>query len=103
MDFVNGEKDFLVIVVALVLFALFILPFHHVTVWAKSLVCLLPTLFSLPLDHDSVSERLRRWTRNPLGSARRGSNPLAVVLRSNHHAFGQKELLREFNLGPLAP
>ena len=28
---------------------------------------------------DSVSERLRRWTRNPLGSARRGSNPLAVV------------------------
>ena len=33
--------------------------------------------------HDSVSERLRRWTRNPLGSARRGSNPLAVVLRSH--------------------
>jgi hypothetical protein len=29
---------------------------------------------------DSVSEWLRRWTRNPLGSARRGSNPLAVVL-----------------------
>ena len=28
---------------------------------------------------DSVSEWLRRWTRNPLGSARRGSNPLAVV------------------------
>ena len=27
--------------------------------------------------HDSV-ERPRRWTRNPLGSARRGSNPLAV-------------------------
>ena len=27
---------------------------------------------------DSLSERLRRWTRNPLGSARRGSNPLAV-------------------------
>ena len=34
---------------------------------------------ALSLDHDSVSERLRRWTRNPLGSARRGSNPLAVV------------------------
>ena len=32
--------------------------------------------------HDTVSERLRRWTRNPLGSARRGSNPLGVVLRS---------------------
>ena len=29
---------------------------------------------------DSVSERLRRWTRNPLGSARRGLNPLAVDL-----------------------
>ena len=29
--------------------------------------------------HDTVSERLRRWTRNPLGSARRGSNPLGVV------------------------
>ena len=31
------------------------------------------------LSQDSVSERLRRWTRNPLGSARRGANPLAVV------------------------
>ena len=29
-------------------------------------------------SHDTVSERLRRWTRNPLGSARRGSNPLGV-------------------------
>ena len=28
--------------------------------------------------HDSVTEWLRWWTRNPLGSARRGSNPLAV-------------------------
>ena len=28
---------------------------------------------------DSVSEWLRRWTRNPLGSAREGSNPFAVV------------------------
>ena len=32
------------------------------------------------IQHDTVSERLRRWTRNPLGSARRGSNPLAVEL-----------------------
>ena len=32
---------------------------------------------NLPTE-DSVSEWLRRWTRNPLGSARRGSNPLAV-------------------------
>ena len=32
------------------------------------------------LQQDSVSELLRRLTRNPLGSARRGSLPLAVVL-----------------------
>ena len=31
---------------------------------------------------DTVSEWLRRWTRNPLGSARRGSNPLGVVVYS---------------------
>ena len=31
-------------------------------------------------SHDTVSERLRRWTQNPMGSARRGSNPLGVVL-----------------------
>ena len=30
------------------------------------------------IGRDTVSEWLRRWTRNPLGSARRGSNPLAV-------------------------
>ena len=29
---------------------------------------------------DTVSEWSRRWTRNPLGSARRGSNPLGVDL-----------------------
>ena len=29
--------------------------------------------------HDNVTEWLRWWTRNPLGSARRGSNPLAVA------------------------
>ena len=38
--------------------------------------------------HDTVSERLRRWTRNPLGSARRGSNPLAVVFVSILLAVG---------------
>jgi hypothetical protein len=31
------------------------------------------------LSQDTVSEWLRRWTRNPLGSARRGSNPLGVA------------------------
>ena len=33
-----------------------------------------------PSHSDTVSEWLRRWTRNPLGSARRGSNPLGVAL-----------------------
>ena len=28
---------------------------------------------------DTVSEWLRRWTRNPLGSAREGSNPFVVA------------------------
>ena len=31
---------------------------------------------------DTVSEWLRRWTRNPLASGRRGSNPLGVDLQS---------------------
>ena len=38
----------------------------------------MPILISEILHQDTVSERLRRWTRNPLGSARRGSNPLGV-------------------------
>ena len=29
-------------------------------------------------NRDTVSEWLRRWTRNPLGSARKGSNPFGV-------------------------
>ena len=32
--------------------------------------------------HDNVSEWLRRWTRNPLGSAREGSNPFVVAFLS---------------------
>ena len=36
-------------------------------------------LDSSPLNtNDTVSEWLRRWTRNPLGSARVGSNPSGV-------------------------
>ena len=31
------------------------------------------------LLNDTVSEWLRRWTRNPLGSAREGSNPFGVA------------------------
>ena len=36
-------------------------------------------LKQLAAEQDTVSEWLRRWTRNPLGSARRGSNPLGVA------------------------
>ncbi len=38
--------------------------------------------------NDTASNRLRRWPRNPLGSARRGSNPLGVasVRRRRRHA-----------------
>ena len=41
------------------------------------------------LCHDNVSEWLRRWTRNPLGSAREGSNPFVVVCHPAH-AWGSK-------------
>ena len=34
---------------------------------------------------DTVSERLRRWTRNQLGSARKGLNPLGVALKLCSH------------------
>jgi hypothetical protein len=38
--------------------------------------------------HDTASERLRGWTRNPLGSARMGSNPLGVAyIIVRHQAF----------------
>ena len=30
------------------------------------------------VPHDEVAEWLRRWTANPLGSARVGSNPILV-------------------------
>ena len=58
--------------------------------------CLLRRL-ALKLLHnqDSVSERLRRWTRNPLGSARRGSNSLAV-----EHAPESGVACHEYVQGP---
>ena len=37
-----------------------------------------PHLAFTPKTADCVARWLKRWTRNPLGSARRGSNPLAV-------------------------
>ena len=39
---------------------------------------------ALELARDTVSERSRRWTRNLLGSARRGSNPLGVAARKTY-------------------
>ena len=38
----------------------------------------MPKLIPEIVHQDTVSERLRRWIRNPLGSASRGSNPLGV-------------------------
>ena len=35
-----------------------------------------------------MSEWLRRWTRNPLGSARKGSNPFGVVLCMQYNSEG---------------
>ena len=51
------------------------------------------TMFGSISSTDSVSERLRRWTRNPLGSARRGSNPLAVAssIRSTNKRATNKQ------------
>ena len=35
-------------------------------------------IFCLPQHKDWVAEWLRRWTANPMGSARVGSNPILV-------------------------
>ena len=37
--------------------------------------------FNLQLFFDYMAEWLRRWTANPLGSARAGSNPVVVVIK----------------------
>ena len=43
-------------------------------------------------NNDTVSERLRRWTRNPLGSARRGSNPLGVAFAAQGGVHNKKQM-----------
>ena len=43
------------------------------------------------LNTDTVSERLRRWTRNPLGSARRGSNPLGVAFAAQGGVHNKRQ------------
>ena len=52
--------------------------------------------------HDTVSERLRRWTRNPLGSARRGSNLLGVALSIGNAGSGNVQALHKVHLRPIA-
>ena len=48
--------------------------------FATSIVTILLTSPDHAPYQDTVSEWLRRWTRNPLGSARKGSNPFGVAL-----------------------
>jgi hypothetical protein len=42
-----------------------------------------------PTSQDTLSEWLRRWTRNPLASGRRGSNPLGVAIVDFAEAMAQ--------------
>ena len=51
---------------------------------------------------DTVSEWLRRWTRNPLGSAREGSNPFGVVFAHLWQGGGdiQRENMRRPGIEP---
>ena len=42
-----------------------------------------------PTSQDTLSEWLRRWTRNPLASGRRGSNPLGVAIGDFAEAMAQ--------------
>ena len=39
---------------------------------------MLPSLMLTKVSSDEVAEWLRRWTANPMGSARVGSNPILV-------------------------
>ena len=59
------------------------------------------------MGQDEVAEWLRRWTANPMCSARVGSNPILVVpfFSPLKKAFGRgvKGLVRDSNPGPLAP
>ena len=73
--------------------------------------------------YDTVAEWLRRWTRNPLGSARVGSNPTGValfyfcregknkplrcaffeifILRLNHFLYFDGQILKKYRRGAL--
>ena len=54
---------------------------YSVNLWTedKLLGCLFSTRVKIAMD-DEAAEWLRRWTANPLFSARVGSNPILVVI-----------------------
>ena len=53
---------------------------------------------------DSVSERLRSWSRKPMGSARAGSNPVAVVSPQFllRRFLGRQNIMLEFSYWRMA-
>jgi len=54
------------------------------------------------LQQDTLSEWLRRWTRKPLGSAHKGSNPLGVALPQAPQASTQPSRSCNSTATPLA-
>ena len=55
-------------------------------------LCVREVIGSIPIDsipEVSMAEWLRRWTANPLGSARAGSNPVRYVFRTYSSAVEQ--------------
>ena len=53
-------------------------------------------------QQDEVAEWLRRWTANPMGSARVGSNPILVDTFYNSHC-GQTKSLKNIPLPGIEP
>ena len=53
--------------------------------------------------NDTVSEWLRRWTRNPLGSARKGSNPFGVDRRLGRGVWVQMYVVCALCIGLTVP
>ena len=47
--------------------------------------------------NDGVAEWLRRWTANPLGSARVGSNPIPVGILFKHFLVKLKNMANQQN------
>ena len=59
-------------------------------------------IFGQHSSEDTVSEWLRRWTRNPFGSARRGSNPLGVVFTATFPFTYPEALIPSITPKPIA-